>query len=163
MQYASNVGDSEFAELCCATARQWYANDRACQAWEPCLNDFLSPALIESACMRSALAEDDFRTWFARFLPNAREGEPARLFTPARVTDRTDGQIAHLDGLNLSRAWCWRIIADALVKGDPLRDRIERTIEAHLDASLPHLADHYMGEHWLATFALLAMDEGDGA
>jgi hypothetical protein len=81
------------------------------------------------------------------------------LFLPAFVSDRSDGKIAHLDGVNLSRAWCWRGIASAL---EPeLADLARRTADEHLDASLPHIAGDYMGEHWLATFALLALeDEG---
>ena len=75
---------------------------------------------------------------------------------PAFVSDRSDGKIAHLDGVNLSRAWCWRGLADAL---DPdLAGLARRTADEHLDASLPHVAGDYMGEHWLATFALLALE-----
>jgi len=78
------------------------------------------------------------------------------LFTPAFVSDRSDGKIAHLDGVNLSRAWCWRGLADAL---EPALAEVARdAAETHLDASLPHVAGDYMGEHWLATFALLALE-----
>ena len=84
----------------------------------------------------------------------------ATLFTPAVFSDRTDGQIAHLDGLNLSRALCWRRLAGAAPPD--LRPRLEEAAERHLAAALPHLADHYMGEHWLASFALLALDDEDG-
>jgi len=73
------------------------------------------------------------------------------------VSDRSDGKIAHLDGLNLSRAWCWRALADALGDDHPVAPRARDVAERHLDASLPHLADDYMGTHWLATFALLAL------
>jgi hypothetical protein len=111
--------------------------------------------LVEAECMRRYLGPEAFADWFALFLPRLSRREPATLFTPARVSDRTDGQIAHLDGLNLSRAWCWRGIAAA---GPPaLRPLLEDAADRHLAAALPHLADHYMGEHWLATFALLAL------
>ena len=100
----------------------------------------------------------DFRAWFDAFLPDLAAGAPRSLFTPAFVSDRSDGKIAHLDGVNLSRAWCWRGLADAL---EPELAALAReTADAHLDASLPHVAGDYMGEHWLATFALLAL-EGD--
>ena len=98
-----------------------------------------------------------FAAWFAAFLPRLADGEPAALFEPAQVSDRSDGQIAHLDGLNLSRAWCWRHLAE--VAPAAVRPRLEAAAAQHLAAALPHLADHYMGEHWLASFALLALDD----
>ena len=101
---------------------------------------------------------EEFTAWFARFLPDAANGTPETLFTPATVSDRTDGKIAHLDGLNLSRAWCWRIIVDGLAEADPLRTRAEEAIAQHLNSALSHIAGDYMGEHWLASFALLALD-----
>jgi hypothetical protein len=84
--------------------------------------------------------------------------EPATLFVPATVTDRTDGKIAHLDGLNLSRAWCQRTLAGALADDDPRKQILEEAAETHLNAALAHVAGDYMGEHWLATFALLALE-----
>ena len=77
------------------------------------------------------------------------------LFTPATVSDRSDGKIAHLDGLNLSRAWCWRGIAPLLPQAE--QAVAERAADVHLAAALPHIAGDYMGEHWLASFALLAL------
>ena len=94
------------------------------------------------------------------FLPGAHlaAGEvQTGLFTPATVSDRSDGKIAHLDGLNLSRAWCWRAIAARLGPTHPVSAAAERTALEHLEASLPHVTGDYMGEHWLATFALLAI------
>jgi hypothetical protein len=136
----------------------WYGGDRGAQAWEPSQDDFLSPTLMEAECMRRFLAPDTFRAWFADFLPHAAEGAPASIFTPAHVSDRTDGKIAHLDGLNFSRAWCWRAIARMLPDTHPLKARAEAAADKHLDASLVHVAGDYMGEHWLATFAILALD-----
>jgi hypothetical protein len=156
--YARAVGDEDFAKLLGDKALGWYRNDRDCDVHEPSQSDFLSPALIVAACLRGVMAEKAFRDWFARYLPGAGEGEPAVLFTPAFVTDRSDGQIAHLDGLNLSRAWCWRLILAGLSQDDPLRRRAEAAIAAHLESALPHVAGDYMGEHWLASFALLALD-----
>jgi hypothetical protein len=77
------------------------------------------------------------------------------------VSDRSDGKIAHLDGLNFSRAWCWRELAATLPAGDPLAAVAEATAREHLAASLPHVAGDYMGEHWLASFALLALTAGE--
>jgi hypothetical protein len=158
LDYADAVGDRDLAALCRGKARGWYGEDRDCQAWEPSQDEFLSPALIEAACMRRVLPDEDFSAWFAEFLPNAEHGAPATLFAPATVSDRSDGKIAHLDGLNLSRAWCWRLIADGLPDSDPLRTRAEDTIAHHLESALAHIAGDYMGEHWLASFALLALD-----
>jgi hypothetical protein len=79
------------------------------------------------------------------------------LFVPATVSDRSDGRIVHLDGLNLSRAWCWRGIAESFQQNAPVRRLAARTADRHLAASLPFIAGHYMGEHWLASFALLAL------
>src|SRR5207244_881856 len=92
------------------------------------------------------------------FLPRLARQEPATLFEPAVVSDRSDGKLAHLDGLNLSRAWCWNGIASALDDG-PLRDVALATSRLHLDAGLGQVAGDYMGEHWLATFALLALED----
>jgi hypothetical protein len=137
-------------------AHHYFGEDRDCPGWEPGGDDFLSPALTEALCMRRVLGGDHFSAWLAGFLPRLRAGEPRSLFTPAFVSDRSDGKIAHLDGTNLSRAWCWRGIADAL---DPdLRERAREAADLHLAASLPQVAGDYMGEHWLATFALLALE-----
>ncbi|WP_437304008.1 DUF2891 domain-containing protein [Sorangium sp. So ce388] len=160
LEYAAVKGDDRLSRRCAEAARAWYGRDADCQAWEPSQDDFLSPALIEAECMRRALPGPEFLAWFARFLPRAAQGEPATLFQPAAVSDRSDGKIVHLDGLNLSRAWCWRSLAAALPGQDPLRARALDAAERHLDASLPHVAGDYMGEHWLASFALLALGAG---
>jgi hypothetical protein len=145
-------------ELMRERAVAWYGQDRDAQAWEPSGDDFLSPTLVEAECMRRFLGPGAFRAWFDAFLPRAESGDPATLFVPARLSDRSDGKIAHLDGLNLSRAWCWRAIAGALEPGDPRAERFEAVAATHLTESLPHVAGDYMGEHWLATFAMLALD-----
>jgi hypothetical protein len=137
--------------------REWFSDDTDCQAWEPSGDDFLSPALMEAECMRRVLTAGDFSNWVDRFLPRLAEREPATLFRPAIVSDRTDGKIAHLDGLNLSRAWCWRSIAGTWPASDPRHSIALEAADTHLAASLPYVAGDYMGEHWLATFALLAL------
>jgi hypothetical protein len=157
LDYADAVGDAAFAALCRRKAQSWYGPDVDCQAWEPNQDDFLSSALIEAACMSRALSRADFAQWFSLFLPDAARGEPATLFSPARVSDRTDGKIAHLDGLNLSRAWCWRLILGALDNAS-LFVRADEAIASHLASALENVTGDYMGEHWLATFALLALD-----
>jgi hypothetical protein len=136
-------------------ARNWYGGDRDCQAWEPGGDDFLSSALIEAHCMARVLDRDEFAGWMQDFLPRLSQGQPGTLLEPAIVSDRSDGKIAHLDGLNLSRAWCWRSLA-------PLLPPQSRTIaieaaNKHLAAALPHVAGDYAGEHWLASFATLAL------
>ena len=149
--------DPRLFELMQAKAIAWYGGDRDCQAWEPSQDDFLSPALIEVECMRRMLSAAQFREWLGRFMPRLSKGDPTSLFTPARVSDRSDGKIAHLDGLNFSRAWCWRALATML--GDhPVAARAREAADRHIEASLPYVAGDYMGEHWLATFALLALD-----
>jgi hypothetical protein len=157
-EYAQVAGDEALAELVTAKARDWHFEDRDCQAWEPSGDDFLSPALAEAELMRRVLAPAAFEAWFHRFLPRATEGRPTTLFEPARVSDRTDGKIAHLDGLNLSRAWCWRGVARALGATSPLGRIALEAADRHLEASLPHVSGDYMGEHWLASFALLALE-----
>ena len=147
--------DEELAELIHHRAADYFCADRDCQAWEPGGDEFLSSALIEALLMSRVWDADNFASWLEAFLPRLRKREPRSLFTPAFVSDRSDGKIAHLDGLNLSRAWCWRGLACGL---DPdLAALAERTAEAHLSTSLPHVAGDYMGEHWLATYALLAL------
>jgi hypothetical protein len=153
VRLALDYPDAALRVLLTDAARRWYGDDADCQAWEPGGDEFLSPALIEAECMRAALPEAAFRPWFAGFLPRLGQGLPATLFTPATVSDRSDGKIAHLDGLNLSRAWCWRALAD--FTPDPVA--IRRTAQAHIDASLPHVSGAYMGEHWLCSFAVLAL------
>ena len=113
--------------------------------------------------MRRVMAPNAFADWFDTFLPHLDRREPATLFQPASVSDRSDGKIAHLDGLNLSRAWCWREIASALSPDDPRRSIALEAAEVHLDAAVPHVTGDYMGEHWLASFALLALLADPGA
>ena len=156
--YAEMTGDEALLTLFRATAERWYGEDFDCPAWgEPSGDDFLSSTLIEAECMRRLAPPDRFVPWFDRFLPGLSERKPSTLFSPATVTDRSDGKIAHLDGLNLSRAWCFRALAGALPE-DARGVIMRQTADLHLAAGLPHVADDYMGEHWLASFALLALE-----
>lgn len=156
LDYAESAGDRALEKLLRDKAIEWYGADRDCQAWEPDQDAFLSPALMEAELMRRVLGAD-FPAWFDGFLPRAGKGEPLVLFQPVTPSDRSDGKIAHLDGLNLSRAWCWRGIAADLPAGHKARGPAREAADRHLAASLPHVAGDYMGEHWLASFALLAM------
>lgn len=149
--------DPALALLIDDKARGWFGADQDCQAWEPGGDEFLSPALMEATLMAHVLG-DSFAEWFDAFLPRLTARQPETLFVPATVSDRSDGKIAHLDGLNLSRAWCWRAIAKALGEGHPVSALAQQAARDHLAASLPHVAGDYMGEHWLASFALLALE-----
>jgi hypothetical protein len=160
--YAVAAGDTALSGLFAEKARAWYLADRDAPAWEPSGDEFLSATLMEAECLRRLLPPEEFAPWFKAFLPRAAQRQPATLFTPAVVTDRTDGKIAHLDGLNFSRAWCWRELAATLPPDDPLSALAEAAAQAHMAASLPHVAGDYMGEHWLASFALLALTAGEG-
>ncbi|CAN0626272.1 conserved protein of unknown function [Burkholderia multivorans] len=158
LDFARQTGRGRLAALIVETAARWHLDDAACQAWEPSGDEFLSPALMEAELMRRVMPPDTFDGWFARFLPDLARGEPATLFAPVTVSDRSDGKIAHLDGLNLSRAWCQRAIAGALPENDIRRALLLDSADRHLDSALAHVAGDYMGEHWLATFATLALE-----
>lgn len=158
--FADTVGDNGLFDLLRTTALRWYGTDTACPAWgEPSGDDFLSPALIEVECMRRLLPATDFARWCESFLPDIASREPRTLFAPASVSDRSDGKIAHLDGLSLSRAWCWASLARSLPEMDPRRVVMDEAAHEHLEAGITHVSGDYMGEHWLASFAVLALTE----
>jgi hypothetical protein len=156
-EYTDVARKDELRRLLAERALAWFGQDRDAPAWEPSGDDFLSPTLIEAECMRRLAPAPLFADWFARFLPDLARREPKALFQPAAVSDRSDGKIAHLDGLNLSRAWCMSLLAGA-VQGDPREAVLRDGAETHLAVALPHVAGDYMGEHWLATYAVLALD-----
>jgi hypothetical protein len=162
LDYAGLETGNTFATICVDKAQGWYGGDTNAGFGEPSQSDFLSPSLIEGALMARALTAGAFVDWFTRFLPDAAAGVPKTLFEPAIVTDRSDGHIAHLDGLNLSKAWCWRLIADALAPEHPLRPRAKKAADGLIESALPHVTGDYMGEHWLASFAMLALDPDTG-
>jgi len=152
-------GDPTLANAIEAAAERWYVGDVGYPAaWEPSGSDFLSPALTEAELIALLLPADRFAAWLSAFLPDIAAGEPSSLFKPVRVSDSSDGQIAHLHGLNASRAWCWRRIAESLPAAD---GRIGPALDAarrHADAALPHvIGDHYMVTHWLAAYAVLVL------
>jgi DUF2891 family protein len=153
LDYARGAGHAALEALLVERALAYFAADRdAPAAWEPGGADFLSPALTEADLMRRVLAPAAFATWLHGFLPR---GLPPALRAPAIVSDRSDGKLAHLDGLNLSRAWCLRAIVHALPAGDALRAELIAAAELHTAAGLAHVATgDYAGEHWLASFAV---------
>jgi len=165
LDHAVFAGAPALARACRDCARRWYLDDRDVPAaWEPSGADFLSPALAEADLMRRVLPTADFADWLTRFLPGLERRTPATLFTPVAVRDRADPQIVHLDGLNLSRAWHWRGIEAALPAADPRRRVAHEAAREHLAAGLPALDDeHYVGTHWLASFATLALTEPDAS
>jgi Protein of unknown function (DUF2891) len=142
-------------------AKAYYGRDFDAPArWEPDGADFFSPSLMEADLMRRVLPPAEFRAWLGRYLPNLAKGEPATLMTPATVSDRTDPQIVHLDGLNLSRAWCLKGIAAALPDGDAARKVLLESAARHAEAGLKHVASgDYAGEHWLASFAVYMLSK----
>ena len=150
LDYARVAGDGVLAAGIESAARRWHLADRdAPLAYEPSLADFLSPALTEAQLMRAVLPDAEFGPWLAVFLPNGL----GPLATPPSVPDRTDAQFAHLDGLSLSRAWALHRLGDAIPGG-------AEVARAHLAAGLPQsTGGDYVGEHWLASFAALALGE----
>lgn len=156
LDYARAVGDDELRHLVEERGRTYFGKDAGVPAaWEPDGADFLSPSLEEADLMRRVLPPEEFRVWFRGFLPDLAKGEPTSLLEPAKVTDRADPQLVHLDGLNLSRAWCMRGIAAALPVDDPARKVLAKSAARHAEAALGHVASgDYAGEHWLASFAV---------
>jgi hypothetical protein len=156
LDYARKVQDQNFAQLLEEQSRRYFWSDADYPArLEPGGEDFLSPALVEADLMRRVLGPAEFTEWFHRFLPALGSGEPKNLLAPAIVSDRTDGKLAHLDGLNLSRAWCMRSVASALPRNDLAATQLITAAQLHEHDGLAHVTSgNYEGEHWLATFAV---------
>ncbi len=156
LDYARAVRDTRLESTIVERGRAYYSTDVDYPAvWEPGGEDFLSPGLVEADLMRRIMKPEEFTGWFHRFLPGISRGEPRSLLTPAVVTDRNDPKLVHLDGLNLSRAWCMSHIAKALPDADPARKVLAESADRHARAGLAHVASgEYMGEHWLASFAV---------
>lgn len=152
--YAVTTHDKELQNSIETHARRLFSNDTNCPLdWEPSGTDFLSPCLEEANLMRKVMNDNEFKNWLPLFLPSL--SQPDFSLEPARVSDRTDGKLVHLDGLNFSRAWCLKGITNA----DP--DRYAHLIpiaRSHINYSLPNLTnDGYEGGHWLASFAVYAL------
>ncbi|MFF4598909.1 DUF2891 domain-containing protein [Amycolatopsis sp. NPDC001319] len=158
LPYARSHDDPALLTAIQDAATRWFGTDTDYPAaWEPSGADFLSAALTEAELQASLLPADEFTAWFDRFLPEL----PDALLTPATVSDDSDGQLAHLRGLNLSRAWCWLRVADRLPAADPRKPLLTRAAEAHADPELDHVSgSDYMVEHWLACYAVLYLTAG---
>jgi hypothetical protein len=154
--YAKATGNQKLLNLVKERSQFYFGKDvNIPAAWEPDGADFFSPSLMEADLMRRVLPQAEFQRWFKSYLPDLAKGEPRSLLVPAMVTDRTDPQLVHLDGLNLSRAWCMRSIAHALEKDDPARKILIEAAGQHAQAGLRHVSSgDYAGEHWLASFAV---------
>ena len=161
LDYAKAVNNAKLSELVIQRSKNYYANDVAYPAkWEPGGEDFLSPALEEADLMRRVLDQASFAAWLHKFLPEITPGKLSAILEPAIVSDRTDPKLVHLDGLNLSRAWCMRGISTALPQKEPARQVLQSAAGKHAAAALPHVASgNYEGEHWLATFAVYMLSE----
>lgn len=156
LDYARQSGNTELEDLILERSMVYYANDKnAPAAWEPDGDDFFSPCLQEANLMRHVLKPDEFVEWFENYLPGLKAGQPKNLLYPASVSDRSDPKIVHLDGLNLSRAWCMFEIAKILPENHAARDMLIASGTRHANATLPHISSGmYEGEHWLASFAV---------
>ncbi|MFC3198503.1 DUF2891 domain-containing protein [Parapedobacter deserti] len=152
--YAAQVNDITLKEVIRSTALRFYASDTDCPiSWEPGGADFLSPCLEEADLMWRILPPAEYRKWVKRFLPSL--FKKSVTLETGTVSDRTDGKLVHLDGLNLSRAWCLYGIAKHAGRNEKVLFSLAKT---HLEAALPHVASgDYMGEHWLASFAVYAI------
>lgn len=159
LDWALVAEDEAFSTLLIERAQTLYGGDEAAPiAYEPSGHDFLSAALAEADLMRRALVADDFGAWLPRFLPDALKPVSQRWLTPVRPTDRADGKLAHLDGLNLSRAWMLDGIASALDPETPHARLMKTSAQRHLAAGLEGVSDaHYAGSHWLGSFAVYAL------
>ena len=150
--YAITTKQAELQKMIESRAMDFYKTDEGCPlGWEPSGYDFLSPCLEEAFIMSRILKPEEFKTWFAAYLPGISEGKVK--LEPAKIIDRSDGKLVHLDGLNFSRAWCLYSIGRQLDNNGHLF----KIADEHLTYSLNKITDgDYMGEHWLASFALYA-------
>jgi len=149
-------GDVGMARLLEQRARLYYLDDRDCALrYEPSGEDFLSPCLAEADFMRRMLPQAEYADWLAKFLPGIPRDGRADWLPPGIVTDRSDPKLAHIDGLNLSRAWMLEGMASGLPERDRRRAALLAAARAHADAALPAVTgEHYEGGHWLGTFAV---------
>lgn len=153
--WAQAAGDHELEELVATRIRVFYLNDVQCPlAYEPSGEDFLSPCLAEADVVRRVLPAVEYAAWLGAFFPVLPRDGGEGWLSVAVVTDRTDGKLAHLDGLNLSRAWMLDGIASSLPSGDPRIKSLRATMKAHAASGLASVTgEHYEGGHWLGSFA----------
>lgn len=156
LDYARATANRQLSDLIRERSLTYFSADAAYPAdWEPGGEDFFSPGLMEADLMRRVMKPEEFARWFHRFLPGVAEGKYKKLLAPATVSDRSDPKIVHLDGLNLSRAWCMRAIASALPRRDAAGRVLARAATVHAKVALENVTSgDYAGEHWLASFAV---------
>jgi hypothetical protein len=154
LDYARGT-DEVLAAVVVAKVREFHLKDRDCPInYEPSGQDFLSPCIAEADLMRRVLPPDEFAAWLTAFLPRIPTTSTAEWLPIGVVTDKTDGKLAHLDGLNLSRAWMLEGIASGLPAGDQRRGALLATARAHAASGLEAVTgEHYEGGHWLGSFA----------
>lgn len=164
LDYARATGNDALEDLLVERSLAYFGGDTDYPAqWEPGGDDFFSPALVEADLMRRVLPPTEFVEWFRGFLPDIASGQPENLLEPAIVADRSDPKIVHLDGLNLSRAWCMAGVATALPQGSRTRRTLEASAGRHAEDALNHVASgNYEGEHWLASFAVYTLSQFKG-
>jgi hypothetical protein len=150
------TGYSEFANLLESRSRDFYLHDTNSPiGYEPSGHDFLSPSLAEADLMRRVLPREDFAQWLGSFLPQVPENAVTGWLRPVMSGDQSDGKFAHLDGLNISRAWMCEGIASTLPENDARRDALMATAEEHSAAGLAGIREElYAGSHWLPSFAV---------
>jgi hypothetical protein len=158
LDYARKTKNEKLEKLLVERSLIYYAKDKNYDSnWEPSGEDFFSPSLMEADLMRKVLAPSDFKKWFSKFLKSLSSAK--NILMPAVVTDRTDPKLVHLDGLNLSRAWCMNGIANGLPKNDPIAKLLLASSYKHANAGLSHITSgNYEGEHWLASFAVYMLE-----
>ena len=156
LDYAHAVGDTNFAELVSSRAQHYFLNDKHCPLeYEPSGEDFLSPCLAEADAMRRVLPSDQFARWLRSFLPQIPSNGSGTWLQPVISPDPSDPKLAHLDGLNLSRAWMLEGIAYRLPKSDKRLKAITAAADAHRLAGLSAVTgQHYEGGHWLGSYAV---------
>jgi Protein of unknown function (DUF2891) len=156
LDYAGAKGDMKFADMLASKARQFYLGDKNCPLeYEPSGEDFLSPCVGEADLMRRVLPSAEFGRWLQTFLPQISPARKSAWLQPVVSPDPSDPKLAHLDGLNLSRAWMLEGIAAGLPKGDKRRPMIIAVAEEHRRAGLAAVTgEHYEGGHWLGSFAV---------
>src|SRR5271170_4635167 len=154
--WAGVAGDAQMRSVLADAARRFYLNDIRCPIdYEPSGEDFLSPCLAEADFMRRVLDGHEYGHWLKGLLPQIPVHPSSTWLQPAVVTDRADPKLAHIDGLNLSRAWMLEGIAHGLPPGDPRASVLRATAARHREAALPAVTgEHYEGGHWLGTFAV---------
>ena len=156
LDYARSSKNADFEKLLVEKARKFYLNDKnAPLSYEPGGEDFVSPVLGEADVMRRVLAPDEFAKWLKEFLPQLPSKAGVEWLTAAVSPDPSDPKLAHLDGLNLSRAWMLDGIISGLPADDPRRAALSAAAEAHRRAGLAAVTgEHYEGGHWLGSFAV---------